>query len=348
VVQNLRSGTNDIESCFSAMINGLTVTSRAYDALSDYTLKTVSDCFRFLERTLPPSYVLDLRDRTYTVDAQSIMVGSAGTSATTVRRSDSANCSQTENEWTQIDCNVLRTWTYTGSVFEVDIGFSGDYCRILLDTRRAAPLLAELGNRLVILLRPKEDVQTLDCFLREQYGLELSGWSPREDLGLARSVFSKQPMHFAFRHTDLHALNCLVSRSHFKILDVGDSSEAMLCCDAARLEISLLAQLIDKLGLQSQDVARLLLVAESGRYDGALDDIVAKIAMLVLKVRSAFFAGIQIAPGDLDILLCYYSECCEQISCSISSPMGMRRGAEALVRHWERRLKVALSQSRPS
>jgi len=180
---------------------------------------------------------------------------------------------------------------------------------------------------------------SLDEFCRRELDIKLDGFDPWGIFQQFNCISSKAALHQAFRHRDLHCMNCLVSRSNFKIIDVGDSAEAMICTDLARLEISLLSHLARALGLGPIDVEQILAFVETGNSTAETRREVSTISTIITKLRASFLDAFKISPGEHERAVSYYGECCQQLSYSISSPLRLSSAMEPVIAHWGKMMR---------
>jgi len=336
--QFFRGDLADFEGHFERFLEGLRSLSKAYDAVSDYSVMPVSEMLpKFLEN-VPPSYVIDLRTMALELEGTSVRIPVKGRFPKKPEKVLETLDDPLVDRCVQVNCEVLGISNYYGSVYEVDIVLLNGRCRILLDGAQAAQIMPHLGARLELLFVPRDCLQSLTTFFMARYDINLDRFHPQECLLEFNSAFGKQALHLAFRHRDLHCRNCLVSRSNFKLIDVGDSTEAMSCADVARMEISILSQMTHKLGLGNHDVLRLLTLTEKHENATPSSDKVGYLADLVRRMRYSMLTGLKIVPSEVEEVLSYYVECCEQLSCSIASPMGFRPSSSLLIMYWQERL----------
>ncbi len=342
VVEFLSSPKNDFDSYFMKMLAGFRSVCRVYEGMTDkYGLRNVADELARVHQSVPPSFVLDLRRVDYRVTGKEITAAFEGrfpsADADTILASPVRS---TTAQWIKNDFEVLGVRTYSGDVYEIDIALTDGACRVLVDTGRARGLLQAIGNTIGLQLIPAAHLVSLAKFAETELGLNLASFSPLSLLERLRERLPRRGLYSAFRHRDLHTMNCLVSRSNFKVVDVGDSGEAMICADIARLELSLLARLAKTLNLTSSEVERLLAAIEGPSGTEGERAVIGLIARIVRELRRCFEAEFRTAPTDIDWALAYYEECCQQVSYSISSPLGLSGGVVPVIWYWQRKLEA--------
>lgn len=328
------------DSYFLRMLGGLRLVAKCFDNLSvEYSVMDSRRVISSLQLALPPKYVIDLRRHPYEHSGNNLTILSNNSNeARHVGKADS-QFSLMSRDWCRIDSFVINDGSSLGEVHSLDIDADGHRCRILIPTSQSRAWLSEGWKRIVLTLIPSEHVLTLSKYLDKVGGIGLDGFDPERTLQGYVRTSSKQGLYTGFRHRDLHCLNCLVSMSNFKVIDVGDSGpDAMVCADVARLELSLLSCLSESGKLNGNDIEGVLLSLERGRNSVPIGNTTATIARAISEIRRAFIEEYRVTPSRADWALGYYLECCQQVSYSVWSPMRLSSAMGAAVRFWQRKV----------
>lgn len=339
VISFFENSSPDFENYFNKMFAGFTNIANVYEKISgSYSPQPLTDSFAKISQSLPPSYILDLRKSTLEVKDNSIIISSNEKFPTDKDTIFSSPFDSQSENWFKGDFKILAVENFSNDVIELTIKLSSESCKVLLASKKYSELSQRINGKIALVFSPKQSLQTVNKFFETECNLFLDGFNPTELLTTLHSLHPRQGLFFAFRHRDLHCKNCLTSRSNFKIIDVADSNEAMICSDIARLEISLLSYLISKFQLSNSEIEKIMLQAESEKDIAEISEKSLLIAKLIKLLRNCFYSQFKVRPSDFDIDLCYYLELCQQLTYSISSPMKLSKGIEPVIKYWNQKI----------
>ncbi len=334
---------NDFNDYFNKMFMGIKSVSKAYNNIRDFKLETFANTFSRINWGMPPAYILDLRKGEYTIDDNLIKIFQDGRLPSEADQVLNSPVNASTKTWIQNAFQVLAVRNYSTTIYEIDVSLSDGVCRILIEGKRVNGILTKIFNKVELLFIPGNCLQTLQQFFYSEHEIDLGHFDPAKTLSEFKGLKPREGLHWGFRHTDFHCENCLVSRSNFKVIDVSDSSEAMICSDIARLEISLISGLVRCQKLKKDDVAALLLIID-GVNAPAASPVALLVAKIIKQIRHSLISEFKANPADIDMILCYYIECCRQVSYSTSSPMCLSKGIDPLIIYWNNRLNEQLAK----
>jgi len=339
----ITTGAVDFDSYFNKMFQGFRSVSKAYNNIRDCKLETFANSFSTINWGMPPAYILDLRQVKYELLDNVLKIPNYGRFPSETDQVLSSPVSVSTEAWTQCTFQVLEIRNYSGTIYEIDISFPSGICRILIDSDRVKDHISALSRKVELLLVPKNCLQTLQEYFLLEFKIVLPQLDPVKNLLELKAKSPREGLHFGFRHTDLHCRNCLVSRSNFKVIDVGDSCEAMICSDIARLEISLISSLVRCRKLEIGEVKEMLELIDGLNLPTASPKAVT-VAKIIQQIRTSLISEFKANPTEFDFILSYYIECCRQISYSTSSPMSLSRGIDPLIQYWNSKLTTQLTK----
>jgi len=339
VISFLENSSPDFESYFNKMLLGFKTIANVYEKISgNYSPKSLSDCLTNMKQSLPPTYILDLRQMQLEVKDNFLTVSKNGKYPKENDTIISSPFNPLSEDWFKSDFQIFALVNFNNDVIEISIKLNNENCKVLLSSKKYSELLPKINGKISLLFSPKESLQPVNKFFETECNLFLDGFNPTELISNLHSLHPRQGLYFAFRHRDLHCKNCLTSRSNFKVIDVADSNEAMICSDIARLEISLLSYLINKFQLDHSAIEKIMTQIETGKNIDGISEISLQIAKLIKSVRDCFYTQFKVSPSDIDIALCYYLELCQQLTYSISSPMKLSKGIEPVIHYWNQKI----------
>lgn len=337
----------DFSNYFSKLLQGLLSVVKVYEGIEDYTTISLAQALPTMLTLLPPMYILDLRSKHYDF-SDGMLTVSQESCLPENKTAQIAHCSdmQRADEPVIMNLRILSVNASTTHMCAMDLALNEDTCRCLFDKEQLI-VPYKKGDMLTVVMDSANRIQLLQDFLFARNGLHLEGFRPIDIVSdiMNTGDVGRQPLHLAFRHMDLHCDNCLVSRSNFKIVDVGDSKRGLICMDLARLEISLMSRLIEGLGLDAIAVENLCQLLD-GEKGVRCCSTVRSIADIVTAIRTSFVSGFRIKPQEQEISIAYFLECCEQMQFSILSTMGLRGAASVIVKHWKQHLDRSINNER--
>jgi len=343
VISFFENSLPDFESYFNKMFSGFKNIAYVYEKISgNYSLKSLSDSYSRICQLLPPTFIIDIRKTILDIRDNSIIISDDGKLLTETDTIFSSPFNSLSENWYQGEFEILNTEHFSGDLTEITIKINCDYCKVLLSSRKYSELLKSSNSKIALVFIPKQSIQTVNKYLETECGLLLDGFNPSELINALYRLHPRQGLYYAFRHRDLHCKNCLTSRSNFKIIDIVDSSEAMICTDIARLEISLFSFLISKFQLDKLEVEKIIIQIESENEIEGINEKSLLISKLIKLLRNCFYDQFKVNPSEFDVGLCYYLEICQQITYSISSPIKLSKGIEPIINFWNQKINKQL------
>ena len=304
---------------FNKLFTGLKNVAKVYDSIEDYSVMSIAEISTEMQNRLPPMYVLDLRTMPYSLNGDELCVLSSqevGSRAKPV-----------------VNMEILQVHHDSPDLLALDVSYKNDKCRCILDATKL-PMLRRINRGFRLIQNSMDRIQKLKEYMMIKNNLSIDPFNAYEVLRhLSSQEAARQALHFGFRHKDLHCDNCLASRSNFKIVDVGDSGRALICCDIARLEISLFSRVVHKMGLSDQSVNDTLQLLD-GTIQAVDNPTIRLLAAVIRGIRECFLSQMKITAHKHEIAIAYFLECCDQLSFSILSPISLKGGAASIVAYW--------------
>jgi len=340
----INSDATDFDNYFNKMFLGFKTISIVFEKITEnYSPIPLSSAIDKIYKILPPYFIIDARNDVSKVGDNTLIISTDGIYPIKDDVIFSSPFNPQSGNWFNIEFNIISTENYNDGAVGVNIKLDNKDCKILIDEPSFNKLMFEKKNQISLIFMPKKSVQTLTHFLTAEYGFSLPNFNPFNTIENLHNNQPKTGLYYAFRHRDLHCKNCLTSRSNFKVLDVADSGESMICSDIARLEISLLSYLIKELELDQIEVENILTQIENHVIIEEISQRSGIIAKLIKSIRNCFYHQFKVNPSELDIDLCYYLELCQQLNYSILSPMKLCRGTIDVVTYWNGKINKHLT-----
>jgi hypothetical protein len=339
VISFFDNSSTDFEIYFNKMFSGFRNIAIVYEKITgNYLPQPFSSSYNEICKSIPPSYILDLRKMNFTFINNSIVILHKDNSPIETDIIISSPFDPLSESWFKDEFEILEINDFNNNFIDITIKLEKDYCKVLIPETRYSEIKSLLLKKMSIIFKPNLTLLQINKFYESECEISLVNFNPFESISRLHSIIPKQALLYGFRHRDLHCKNCLTSKSNFKIIDIGDSNKSMICTDIARLEISLLSFLINKYQLSMYEVETIVNQIEN---DEILDNTSEKpylIANLIKSLRRCFYEQFKVIPNSFDIDLCYYIEVCQQLTYSISSPMKLSKGIEPVIHYWNNKI----------
>jgi len=324
--------------------SGVSLAMKTLDQLSEeYFVRQASDYVQSLTKNLIPKVMINIISTDETVVQDDLLIlGNKGSfpnfqNIESIRLSKEHEFDNSlikrENNWHRLDVTV-KSWDSIDGTTVTDF--------VLKPSNQIIRVVANcdlyLTNVSTLIINTSDGKLTdLDSFINSKYHLDTHGIFQLDRIGKVIENVSSLDLKLSMRHSDFHAGNILISENHIRIIDLGDISKKPIFYDIARLEISVLSELININEINTGDVVQ---VYESfSGSDGSSE--LNSSSKIIYEILTAVRVSDNIwktKPTDLEILLTYYLELLTQVSYMIYGNKIIPQQIIDLVQYFENKI----------